>query len=155
MKKKKKEIKNLTLFNLKILLPFVIILIFTAILYFGKHWDLFSGERFSVGYPNSWKAEKTTEPLAKGVFLKGSEGSVQILVGKGFGGGCDPKSLKRVKLGKSDVAACSSVDNNGLEVWGILSPLNGAAVSVIAHVNPPYNQNRKTIFNVFSSFKPL
>lgn len=152
---KKKEINNLTLFNLKLLIPLVIILIFTAILYFGKHWDSISSGKFSVNYPSSWKAQKTTEPMAKGVFLKGSEGTVQILVGKGFGGGCDPKSIRRVKLGLSDVAACSSVDDKGFEVWGILYPLNGDSVSVIAHVSPPYNQNRKTIFDVFSSFKPL
>lgn len=155
MKNKKKEIQKLTLFNLKLLIPLLVILaglfLFTAL----RDSNSFKDSNFSVNYPKSWKSERDKRsPLAQGVFLKGSEGSIHILSGSGFGGGCNPENVKEITIGGSRVSSCLSVDANGQENWAVISNLNNKTFAIIAKINQPFESNRKTIFDVFSSFKP-
>lgn len=114
----------------------------------------YSDVGFSMQYPPTWTSNANVAnyaPVAE--YLKGSEGSVTIRFGTGFGGGCGQINHQQVQIHNESLDSCHSVNSDGTETWREFGKVISSTMSVdiMATVNAPYTSNRNIVLKILST----
>jgi hypothetical protein len=119
-------------------------------------WQTYTNKegKFSIKYPSNWELSTSVKstPLSM-TFLIGTEGSIQIDYGTGFGGAC-PQGYEKMDLGGMQFSSCHSVDENGAENWVLDSNINSpSGIGMFVTANKPYLSNENLVLKILSTFK--
>lgn len=153
-KNKPNKIEMLTVSNFRILIGLIVVLLVIILFKFFILEQTYTSRDFSVRYPRKWLVQKdANSSFARSINLTGKEGTVQVVVGQGINSNCDPESRIILKTFNGELLMCSMNNETGLTLWGSVKNLQNLTFSVIAHINPPVNENRNIILNIISSLK--
>lgn len=126
----------------------------------------YEGKTFNISYPVYWTAEErhwlsnreVDDPneINTAIF-KGDEGEVTVQWGPmGFGGGCDEKDQKQLKIKNKTLKICNGIDENGNEFWSQISNSakdDESLTGAWATSYKPADQNSKIIIKILSTLE--
>ncbi len=126
----------------------------------------YEGKTFNISYPVYWTVEEKHSLSNREVddpseintaILKGDEGEVTVQWGPmGFGGGCDEKDQKELKIKNETIKICNSIDENGNEGWSQIGNYvkdDELATGAWATSYKPADQNSKIIIKILSTLE--
>ena len=126
----------------------------------------YEGKTFNISYPVYWTIEEkhwlsnreVDDPneINTAIF-KGDEGEVTVQWGPmGFGGGCDEKDQKQLKIKNKTLKICNGIDENGNEFWSQISNSakdDESLTGAWATSYKPADQNSKIIIKILSTLE--
>ena len=126
----------------------------------------YEGKTFNISYPAYWTIEEkhwlsnreVDDPneINTAIF-KGDEGEVTVQWGPmGFGGGCDEKDQKQLKIKNKTLKICNGIDENGNEFWSQISNSakdDESLTGAWATSYKPADQNSKIIIKILSTLE--
>lgn len=128
------------------------------------NWKTYRNSFYNIQmqYPSNWNESinPTGTPQQEEITFLGTEGSIVIYTGGGFGGGpCNPNEHKNIQTGMGVLGFCVSIFNSDKEIMRVANegpaPTNFPSVNIRAEINKPIDQNEKLFYQILSTFKFL
>ena len=111
--------------------------------------------KFSLEYPAHWKLSNSSDNNGAMtiIMFTGSEGSVQVSFGEGFGGMCGD-GYGKIQIGGEELPVCHFINSDDSENWGQINKEHyNFTIGIDATANKPHLSNRVTILKILSTFK--
>lgn len=120
-------------------------------------WKTYTNKdlKFSMQYPPTWSfadIKELQESTASGVKFIGEQGSVSLVWGSGFGGGCNEADQIELSVFGETVKACHALTSDGGEnIHQIYKTLPTMTFSASATVSTPYVKNHQVVTKILET----